>query len=173
MNATYSFMEATPLIGFIEERKKDIIGKPIVKYYSLTLYGCMSDEPVAFEFEDLTIVLFYFIYSNLTLRILDPHLLHANPDLNFLYKDVPESRNVRHYLEEREFPFVGCKVADITIERFSEEFEINGTTGETRPDGGDYFKAITVHMENGSRFYICGRAAMYDGYLDVWDDSTR
>jgi hypothetical protein len=95
MNAKYSFMEAAPLIGFIEEHKKDIIGKPI------------------------------------------------------------------------------CKVADITIERFSEEFEINGTTGETRPNGGDYFKTITVHIENGSRFYICGRDARDDGYLDVWDDSSR
>ena len=66
-----------------------------------------------------------------------------------------------------------CKVADITIERFSEEFEINGTTGETRPNGGDYFKTITVHIENGSRFYICGRDARDDGYLDVWDDSSR
>jgi hypothetical protein len=40
--------------------------------------------------------------------------------------------------------------------------------GGVRPDGGDYFKKITVQMENGKSFYICGEDALFDGYMDVW-----
>ena len=44
MNAKYSFMEAAPLIGFIEEHRKDIIGKPICKVADITIERFSEDR---------------------------------------------------------------------------------------------------------------------------------
>lgn len=49
--------------------------------------------------------------------------------------------------------------------KISEVFEINGVTGETCPDGGDYFGNVSLIMENKSVFKFGGCAALIDGYM--------
>ena len=83
--------------------------------------------------------------------VIDNETYHKDESLNFLYKDTPESSKICHYMPEQDFPYIGCKIVDIEIERFSEEFETNASTGETRPDGGDYFKEIIMKCTS----YIC------------------
>ena len=165
----FSFMEASPLLAFIEKHKEKIVGKEIKRFYSSSLFGGITDDPVVFEFDKFSLILHYFFYSDLTIQIVDPQLVHEDNSLNFLYRDIPESCNLRQYVDEIPFPYIGTKIVDITVQRFSEEFEINGATGETRPEGGDYFKAITVHLEGGKQFHICGEDAIIDGYMVVWD----
>ena len=169
MIKTFSFTEAAPLIDFIEKHKNSIVGKSIHAFYSSALFGDMTDEPLAFEFDDFILVLQYFFYSDITIRTIEPNLFHSDESLNFLYKNIEWSRNVRHYIQKIDFPYNNAKIVDISIECFSEEFEINGATGETRPNGGDYFRTITIHLENGHQFHICALDAMADGYVRVWN----
>ena len=169
MIKTFSCTEAAPLIDFIEKHKSSLVGKSIHAFYSSNLFGDITDEPLAFEFDDFVLVLHYFFYSDITIQAIEPDLFHSDESLNFLYKDIEWSRNVRHYIQKIDFPYNNAKIVDISVERFSEEFEINGATGETRPNGGDYFRTITVHLENGQQFHICALDAMADGYVRVWD----
>ena len=165
----FSFMEAAPLIDFIEKHKERIIGKSIVGFFSTVSFGSYSDEPLAFEFGEFVLVLHYFFYSDLTMHIIPPEQFHSDETLNFLYENIPGSRNLCHYIRKNKFPYAGCKIVDVSVERFSHEFEINASTGETRPDGGDYFKTITVHLEGGKCFHICALDAEADGYVRTWD----
>ena len=167
--AEYRFMDATPLLNCIDKYKSDIIGRPIKAYYAMYSYGCMNDQPIVFQFDHIAIAVFYFFYSDLTLYTFKPEQLTNDPSLSFLFEDDPERASDCYPLAKEDFPFIGCRIADVTVERFSEEFEINAATGETRPEGGDYFKKITVHLEDGRRFYICADDAISDGYIEIWD----
>lgn len=166
---TFTFTEASPFISFIENHKNCIVGKCIKAFYSLNPFGQCTDEPLAFEFGSFVLLLHYYYYSNLTVNIIDSALFHSDETLHFLYRDIPESRNVHHYIKKRDFPYIDQKIADIAVEQLSEAFEINAATGQTRPDGGDYFRKITVQLENGKCFYICAADAEFDGYLEIWD----
>ena len=165
----FSFMEASPLLAFIEKCKDKIVGKEIKRFYSSSLFGGITDDPVVFEFDEFSLILHYFFYSDITIQIVAPQLVHEDNSLSFLYRGIPESCNLRQYVNETPFPYIDVKIVDVTVQRFAEEFEINGATGETRPEGGDYFKVITVHLEGGRQFYICGEDAIVDGYMVVWD----
>ena len=46
----FSFMEASPLLAFIEKYKDKIVGKEIKRFYSSSLFGGITDDPVVFEF---------------------------------------------------------------------------------------------------------------------------
>lgn len=168
MMQTYSFTEAAPLISFIETHKNKIIGKPIRAFYPGDCFGRITDEPLAFEFDDFVIVLHYFIYSDMTLQIIDPKLFHSDDTLSFLCEEDQQIQDMYRHIRNNTFPYINYKIMDITVHRFSEEFEINSATDETRPDGGDYFSTITVHLENAEAFNICALDALYDGYMQTW-----
>lgn len=118
MVKNYSFMNAAPFKAFIEAHKDSILGKPIRKFYANNVFGSFCSEPLAFEFDDFVLVLFYFFYSDLRIYIVDPALFHSDETLNFLHRNVPGSRNVRHYIWEEDFPYTDFKIVDISIERF-------------------------------------------------------
>ncbi|MDO4983787.1 MAG: hypothetical protein Q4E35_09580 [Eubacteriales bacterium] len=164
----YEFCNAKPLLLFLTQQRDKLIGQHIKNFYSSAPFGVMSDTDIAFELDDYSIVISYFFYSDLTLYIVDSQTLKDNLSLNFLYKDVPESRNLVQWISEEEFPFIGKEISDITIKRFSHEFEINPATGETRPNGGDYFSVITVILSDGQEFHICAADTICDGYVKIW-----
>ena len=60
------------------------------------------------------------------------------------------------------------RIEDFEIERFSEEYEINPSSGAVRPNGGDYFKKITFNLSNGKKLCICAEDSETDGYCDIW-----
>lgn len=164
----FSFLEAEPLIRFVEDHRDRIIGNTIRGFYSTAYFGDLSASPVAFSLDGFDLIVEYFLYSNLRLTVAAPETVQNDPCLSFLYKD---HRHRMPLHADEEFPYVGCRIADIEVERFSSAFEINPCTEETRPEGGDYFRTITVHLDNGTKFYISGMSAVYDGYLSVWDDA--
>lgn len=167
----FSFLEATPLINFIEKNKNKIIGNTIRKFYSSSYFGDLSSQPIAFSLDGFDIILTYFYYSDLKINIVESGAVQKHPDLDFLHEGAPSVYKPTYTaMEDEFFPYANCKISDISIERFSKAFEINPVTEEMRPEGGDYFKTITVYLENGKKFYISGMSADYDGYVSVWDD---
>ena len=164
-----TFLEAESLLRYIEENKDQIIGQKICNFYRDNLLNSISDGPAVFEFEQFSLIIHYYWYSDLTIYVVEPEKVRNDLSLNFLYKDIPESRNVRHWVQPIEFPYIGCRISSVEVERFSEQFEINPSTGETRPDGGDYFSKITIHLDDGRKFYICAEDALFDGYMTIWD----
>lgn len=189
MKNKYDFTEAEPLLRFIDENRDKIIGQHIRGFYSVGLFagysdfynmtenepddwvfytllsGGETDCPIAFRLDDFCIVVEYYFISELGLYITDTDSLISDLSLNFLFKDIPESSALSYNLKKTEFPYTDKEISDIQIERFSEEFEIDPSTGETCPDGGDYFSTITVTFTDNERMHIHGGDADDDGYM--------
>ena len=60
MVKNYAFLNAAPFEAFIETHKNSILGKPIRSFYTNNVFRGFCDEPLAFEFDDFVLVLFYF-----------------------------------------------------------------------------------------------------------------
>ena len=168
MKKEFRFIEATPLIQTIAQYKDKLIGPKIMHYYRDSKTGA-GESPAVFVVGDVAIIVYYYWYSCMNVTVVDKESFYADTSLHFLYKDIPASRNV-WYTEYRydDVEFVGKRIKNIKVERFSEAHETCQSLGRARPDGGDYFKTITVEMSNGKSFYICGEDALFDGYMDVW-----
>lgn len=160
----YSFSDATSLTEFLEEKKKFLIGQEIVHFYSGAGLGSMSESPAVFELENFSIIIHYFWLSDIVINITDTEKIKNDLSLNFLYTHIPESRNLQTWVSEWDAAFVGCKIADISIDRFSDAFE----GYEPRPSGGDYFSTINVTLDNGNQLHLCAADALFDGYMYVW-----
>ena len=168
MKESFEFNNAEPLLAFLKQYKDRIIGQHIRRFYSSVPFGQMSETPLAFELDDYSIVISYNFLSTLEFYVTDSRSLRNDLSLNFLYRDIPESRNVRQWISEEAFPYIGHAITEIRIDRFSHGFEINPSTEETRPDGGDYFSTITVLLSSGQAFSICAEDAVFDGYVRIW-----
>ena len=168
MKEYFEFYNAEPLLSFIKQHRDRIIGQHIRHFYSSALFGGITDTPIAFELDNYSVIISYFFYSDMDLYVVDSQSLRNDLSLNFLYRDTPGSRNVRYSISENEFPYIGEAITDIRINRFSHEFEINPSTGETRPDGGDYFSVITIVLSSGQEFNICAADTFFDGYVEIW-----
>ena len=168
MLKTYSFIEASPFLAFLDQNKEKILGERIVKYYSCVPFDGLSESPLVFELENFSIIVQYFFLSNLTITLADVNTVRNDLSLNFMYREEPWSKNCEDWVHEENAPFLGKKIADIEVERFSESFEINPSTGESRPRGGDYFSVITVILDDGDYFKICAAPTICDGYIECW-----
>lgn len=169
MVSCYSFEEATPFLSFIKANKEKLIGKTLTECWGNGRIGDLYDSPLVLVFKEFSVIVEYYFYSNITIWIIDTESFHADPSLHTMYKNLPEHYNVSYGIfSDDEFPFLNCKVEDISVKRFSHSFEINASTGERRPDGGDYFSVISIDFDNGYTLHICGADALYDGYIEVW-----
>ncbi len=165
----FEFVDAKSFLAFLDENMDKIIGQKICRYYSDGFFGSFACGPVVFELENISIIIRYSFYSDITLYIVDKEMVINDRSLNFLYRDIPESRKLETWVwEDEKFPFIGNTIEDIDVMRFLSEFEINPSTGETRPAGGDYFSKITVYLEGDKKFYICAASPMCDGGIEVW-----
>ena len=165
----FNFLDATSFITFINNNKDKIVGQKICRYYSDGFFGSFACGPVVFEFENFSVIIDYCFYSDIDIYVANKEMVINDNSLNFLYKDIPESRNLETWVhEDEEFPYIERTIVDIDISRFSSEFETNPSTGETRPEGGDYFSTITVYLDNNEEFYICAASPICDGGIDVW-----
>ena len=63
---------------------------------------------------------------------------------------------------------IGRKLVDFEIIKFSEEYEINPSTEETRPAGGDYYREIIFKLDNGKTLTIVAQDSLSDGYMDIF-----
>ena len=167
MKKFFAFDNAEPLLMFIDQHKDRIMGQHIRHFCSSAAFGEMAETPLAFELDDYSIVISYYHLSSVDLYLVDTPSLKNDLSLNFLHRENPESRNLREWISEEKFPYIGQAIKDIRIDRFSHEFEINPSTGETRPDGDDYFSKITVVLSSGQEFNICAADTFCDGYIEI------
>ena len=167
MKQEFSFTEASALIQTIEKNKSRLIDREISHYYR-DIETDSSDSPAVFIVGDIAIIVFWFLQSCMNVAIADKESFFADTSLNFLFKDIPESRNLQYPLHCCDsVDFVGKKIESIDVECFSKAHETCEIPGGERPDGGDYFSSITVKLTDGSSFYFYGEEAEADGYMSV------
>ena len=168
----FEFKTWTEFSAFIEENKGKVIGKAIDGFYCncmLTKNYLFSDEPIVFVVGDMCICILYYSLSSITLYTFSRKDCGMDVPSDFLFENAPEDDGPRYYIPPcDDLPLCGVPISDITLRKFSHEFEINASTGETRPDGGDYFSTIVCDMENGKILCIRAEDAMFDGYVDIW-----
>jgi len=163
----FDFKLATPLLEFIEKYKDKLIGQTVTSYYR-DIYTGASEQPAVFVLNDYALVIHYFWLSWMEVNVVDKDSFFADTTLNFLYRHTPGSRKLWFdILPLNDADFVGEKITDITVNRFSFEHETHPALGGIRKQGGDYFGEITVHLTNEKSFSFCGEDAIFDGYMDV------
>lgn len=163
-----NFMDATSLIEFISLNKSKIINQRIKAIYSTgsSFFSCSNnrmttDSPLVFIIGDYEIVVSYMIYSDLNI-IYHKANVPVNNYQGIGYKNMIDDENLFGIITKE------LVVKDIRILRFNSEFEINSSTGETRPDGGDYFSELIIDLHNDIKLHIGAEDAIVDGYMDVW-----
>lgn len=169
---TFHFEEAKPLLKFIELHYKEIIGHRIktlyISYWPETDRHIMSDEPVVLEMDNGCIMLEYLAYSDLTITIGSKDELKQQDDVDVVMNYREEIPNYFEFDDSvKKDDIEGREVVDITVDRFSHAFEYN-IRGDERPEGGDYFSTIRLHLDNGLKLCFCGADAEADGYIFSW-----
>ncbi len=168
---TIRFTEAEPFIEFIERNKQSILGHTLVQYCSdwwPVNRKWITDEIIILEMDDYCLAFSYLIPSDIEITIgtkkeLESdknyvEMLHIKQHLRSFFEDDPYYNETKHLIE-------GCKVVGVEVERFSKEFECNCYTGETRPDGGDYFNVIRLFLDSGTTLCFDGYG---EGYTEFW-----
>ena len=169
---TINFTEAKPLISFFEENKERIIGNTLKHLYTDYWISyenkSMSDLPIILELERFYVVIEYYLTSDLDISIGSIDEVYNNEETESVINRRNEILNyfTFHDSVKRE-DVEGRKIVNITIEQFSHSFE-SSINGDIRPDGGDYFSTIKVHLDNRLNLCFCGADADCDGYVISW-----
>ena len=92
-----------------------------------------------------------------------------------LAKELIKDREIPGYFfeekgGENKDDFENHIIKQITVDRFSHAFEINGATGEMKPDDGDYFSTIRIFLDNERVIGFQGCDAISDGYVYYWTE---
>lgn len=159
-NKEYYFDNFNELSNFLFEMLKLIKNKEILDIVSDTpLFGIIDngkslDGKVIIKFEDNTALkLNYLWWSKIHIEFIDNYKKYT--------KDIEE-----FYFDD--FNVKDKQIISFSLECFCDEYEINPSTGETRPEGGNYFREIAFNLDDGSRLKICAEDSLFDGYCDVW-----
>ena len=168
----FNFMEAQPLLRFIDSHSEEIVGHTIkslyINYWPERDYRIMSDEPVVLEMDNGCILLEYLIFSDMTIKIGSKEEIRQEDRVDDIIRFRNENPN---YFECEDLvnkdDIEGRTISKITVDRFSHAFECN-IQGDERPEGGDYFSTIKLHLDNGMILCFCGADAEADGYVFSW-----
>ena len=176
----YNFIEATPLLYFIEKNQDKIIGTHLKNLY-INIWPrhgrCdILEDPIVLDFDCFLIAIDYLVPSNMDITIGSrEEMMGINRIADVLsIKD----RRIDYYSENDYYPgffnpikkeeIENCKVVKIDVERFSSAFECDPCTEEIRPEGGDYFSTIRIYLDSGLALCFCGADSILDGYIEVW-----
>jgi hypothetical protein len=164
-----NFKEAKPLIDFINLNKAQIINQSIKGIYctSSPLFSngrksAWMDTPLILIISNYEIVIDYMFYSDLSIMI--KPLQNSVSEYEKEYEYGSLLANCKPYWNAPE----NLEIEDIEVTRFDSEFEINPSTGKTRPKGGDYFSVIALRLKDNKKLCICAQDSMSDGYMDIW-----
>ncbi len=177
MMECYRFYEAASLLSFIEENRKAFIGHVLI-YSSVYFWhagfdGEFIDEPLILESDNG--------FADIDFRYPSEMTLIVGTKDEFLrdrkYEKILRNRKpISAYIGTKSYggPATDCAedytLVDIGIERFSNAFECDPSSGAIRPAGGDYFSKIILTFRNGRKLYIQGSDASNDGYAEIWID---
>ena len=172
----FDFTEAEPLLRFIESHSKEIIGHAIKSFY-IDIWPMLgrddiSDEPVVLEMDNGCIQFTYLVYSDLTITVGSIDEIRQDYRVDGVMKRRDRIKNYFDYDGSvKKEDIEGRTVINITVDRFSHEFDYN-IQGDLRPEGGDYFSTIRLHLDNGMCLCFCGEDAIMDGYVRVWCEKS-
>ena len=167
-----TFTEAESLLGFLEKHKSKIVGHKLkhlfANYWPEKGRYSLSDEPFIIELDDCFIMIQYLIPSDITffigseeeIRPIDEGILDIKERLVDYYVEEFERGEKKEDIEDN-------VILDVSVERFSHAFEYN-IHGDMRPEGGDYFSTIRLHLESGKSLCFVGDEALADGYIRYW-----
>ena len=118
------------------------------------------------EFDSIAVKIDYFFFSDLSIHIIDKESFYKGEWTSELlgWHQVP-SDQFPYEKDEDMSHLEGQPITEFIVERFSDEFEIDGSTGCVRPAGGDYFASVYLMLGN-TGFRICGNDSMADGSMD-------
>ena len=109
-------------------------------------------------FEDNTVLKFdYRWFSLIDIRLTEVECLHKNEQEWFVNSDML-----------LDLDYANSTIIDYELNHFTDEYIINPSDDQTRPEGGDYFKEIIFHLDNEKKLCICPQNAETDGYCDIW-----
>ena len=170
----FHFDEATPLLSFLEQHREYIVGHTLNAIYAKCMYTKSMDENMVFlSMDDYCIGIEYLWESDLSILIADQKDFEIDREIHndsghknvHFHSHLPEVRDV--YTDWCVWtPGMNQKIVDIKVERFSHKFNSYGD--DIRPEGGDYFSAIRLILEDGTKLCFRGLDAITDGYIDVW-----
>ena len=166
----YVFRFRQEFQSFIDTYKNDLIGKSINGYFNYGgHYTLTNDGPVVLWIGSKCIILNYFFLSDVVIDVVPYNDLENDPKISFIYfGELDESSYRYEMVLDETFPLYNVPIKDITLDGFTEKFEVNAATGDTRPAGGDYFSTIRLIMADNRKLCLCAEDAESDGYIDTW-----
>ncbi len=173
------FYEAGTLIQFFKDHTQRIKTEKINGIYLLdtvpykkTSHGIDVFEvskPVILEFDTIVANITCFYYSEAIIRTMTieefEHIQKRSEWIRGLLTMDEMIDRYQAFMEGEKMVFPYSPIKDLYLERFSDEFEIDWESGETRPAGGDYFKTVILRSEDYG-ILISGEAAEEDGMMD-------
>ena len=168
MRKEFEFETAQELIDCLEKNKEYWQGKKVTAFYRDSLSSSWTDDCVAFLLDKYVIILNYHFLSLAYGEIVPKEKFLADINNGGWGKYSWGELALRN-----ELFFIGEPIRKIKIGRFSREFEINASTGETRPQGGDYFGEILITLDSGRVLRIVAEDAEFDGYMDIEEVSQN
>ena len=169
---TYCFDTRNELVEFLKMHKKEIVGQKIKCIYSAYGYiETLDDWPIILSFSEYMVAVEYMYLSDIVLHILPVDFFHR-------FKNAPQQTEFfdsDFYLSyeddvAKNFTSNNTAVENISVKAFSYGHYRDSVSDEFRPEGGDYFSTIKLHLQNGMRLCICGKDSVHDGYMDVWEE---
>lgn len=167
---SYNFDSRKEFVGFIKMYQHRIIGKGITCIYCAYKYiSKLNDCPMIIAFPDLMIAVEYMYESDIVLHVLPPDFFdkYRNQDVS---TDLFDAELYLSYKDKEveNFDYCNVPIKSISVEPFSGAHYRDSMSDELRPEGGDYFLTIRLHLANGKALCICGEDSINDGYMDVW-----
>lgn len=149
----YSFNSAKQLISFITKFENDIKKEKLIDIY-LHKSG-MTDEPIVLVFEKISIIIEYYWLSDIDITIVETNDFYNDTSLNFIYKDIPESRNIKHHVQK----IKKKSYTDVLLDKIVVKNDLPKT---------DCFTDITFCLSNKLNFSLCGGTKDDDGYMYIF-----
>lgn len=128
--------------------------------YAAKLYD--TDQPNYLIFENNIVLIFdYNFFSMINIEITN-------------FSDLSKSVKTAVKTSDKfDFDCYNETIIDYELNRFSDEYIIDPSSDEVRPNGGDYFKEIVFHLSNNKKLCICAQNGESDGYCDIWMENDN
>ncbi len=164
-NKEYYFDNFNELSNFLFEILKLIKNKEILEIvsnaplFSIIDNGNSLDGKVIIKFKDNTALeVSYLWWSKIRIKYINNYKSYSK----YLNEFIIDNINIKDK-----------KIVSFALECFCDEYEINPSTGETRPEGGNYFREIIFYLDNYEKLNICAEDTIMDGYCDIWMDINK
>jgi hypothetical protein len=149
----YKFTSAKQLISFMTKIENDIKREKLIDIYLNNTV--MTDQPIVIVFEKTSIIIEYYWLSNIEITVVETDDFYNDTTLNFIYTDIPESKNITHSVQKIE----NKSYVDIFLKMIVVKNDL---------PKADCFSDVTFYLSNESNFSLCGGSKDDDGYMYIF-----